>query len=718
MSLRTLRDQLSLAQVVIACATVAMGGGMRWYSLTIASALALWAFARPLPEAQSRHTQRLWTLGVFVALALSIARAILRVEFLDAGVDFLLLLVVQRLFNRQRAREHMQLILLGALFMVVGAVINAGLSYPPLFAAYLLVATMAMLVNHLMAEGERLGPRVMHELAREGIRRRRELWRAAAGVALLAGTGALVTFLVFPRFGVGVFLRGDFARSMRAGFASEVRLGLFGTVKDDATVVMHLSPITEIADEPRLTWHLRGSSFDRYEDGLWSQSRRGEAIGMRRFYGYQIFAPEGVSLVERDPDDPFFQQTGRVLPKARAIEGFDSSTETLRVRVTLEDIGTELLFAASEPLGVRLNRRGALERRMGVMGAYNRQIRLTYRPPGPVQYEFVSRIGEPSREELLAVGEPPVPRLGLGAYLQRSDNLSPEITALASRITEGAQTRLEKVEAVIEHLQGFGYTLDLRSSPRVEAGADPIEGFLFDTREGHCEYFATATAVLLREVGVPVRNVNGYYGAHKNPFGDFYVVRQADAHSWVEVHFGPLGWVTFDPTPPSGRLAGDDAPLWPAAAQMLDLIRSAYLNYVIDYNLGKQIAILEQLGLRRAGGDSFAPWQKRAWLLHLFWIAALVVALRFAHKRRRTPQPPEARIYRSLLRTLARRGRARRGHESSTRYARRLASEHAPEAAALAVFARRYEDLRFGRAGTPEDLEELRRLAREVRRGR
>jgi hypothetical protein len=718
MSLRTLRDRLSLGQVVIACATVAMGGGVRWFSLAIAAALALWAFARPLPDAPSRRAQRLWTLGVFVALALSIARAFLRVEFLDAGVDFLLLLVVQRLFNRQGAREHMQLMLLGALFMVIGAVINTGLNYPPLFVAYLLVTTMALLVNHLMAEGERLGPRVMHEVAREGVRRRRELWRAAAGVALLTGMGALVTFLVFPRFGVGVFLRGDFARSMRTGFASEVRLGVFGTVKDDATVVMHLSPITEVEAEPRLTWHLRGSSFDRYEDGLWSQSRRGESIGMRRFYGYQIFAPEGASLVERHPDRSATQRAGRVVPRAREIGGFARSTETLRVRVILDDIGTELLFAASEPLGVRLTRRGALERRMRVMGAYNRQMRLTYKPPGPVQYEFVSRIGAPSRDELLSVGNPRVPRLGLGAYLQRSDQLSPEITALAQRVTEGADTRIEKVEAVIEYLQTFGYTLELRASPRVEAGADPIEGFLFDTKEGHCEYFATAMAVLLREVGVPVRNVNGYYGAHRNQFGDFYVVRQADAHSWVEVNFGPLGWVTFDPTPPSGRLAGDDAPLWPAAAQMLDVIRSAYLNYVIDYNLGKQIAILEGLGLRRGGGAPPVPWRQRSWLLHLGWLVALAVLLRLAHRRRRTRQPPEVRIYGALLRTLARSGRARERDESSTRFARRLAREQAPEAAAFAAFASRYEDLRFGETVTPADLEELQRLAREVRRAR
>ena len=411
-----------------------------------------------------------------------------------------------------------------------------------------------------------------------------------------------------------------------------------------------------------------------------------------------------------------------MVPLARPIRGFEDSTETLRVKVTMEDIGTELLFAASEPLGVRLRTRGRLERRINVQGAYNRQIRLMYKPPGAIQYEFVTRSGVPTREELLAVGDPPVPPLALGPYVQRSEALSEDVTALAERITAGAETRLERVEAVMTFLQGFRYTLELESSARVRAGADPLEGFLFDTKAGHCEYFATAMAVLLREGGVPTRNVNGYYGAHWNELGGFYVVRQADAHSWVEVHFGRLGWVTFDPTPPTGRLAGDDAPWWPAAANVIDAVRSTYLEYIIDFNLGKQIAMLQELGVRPGRGyHSRTPiWRRHTWLMHAAWIAMLgLVGLRlFQRSGTRRGERPEARIYARLLRVLERRGLPRRVHESPSRYAARLARDGVREAETLARFAELYETIRFGPPLGRDRLEALREAARQVRRSR
>src|SRR5690606_25554975 len=163
----------------------------------------------------------------------------------------------------------------------------------------------------------------------------------------------------------------------------------------------------------------------------------------------------------------------------------------------------------------------------------------------------------------------------------------------------------------------------------------------------------------------------------RNRLGDFWSVRQADAHSWVEVHFGPLGWVTYDPTPPAGRSAGDDASMWPAAAQVIDAIRHAYLEYVIDYDLGKQRALLDGAGLRRSTGSR----PRLAWRPALRYLAiagVMVLVVLWLRRRQRGSRAPEVRIYERLLRRLARAGHVRRPTESPSAFGRRLTSRGIP----------------------------------------
>lgn len=699
--LRRLRDGLSLAQVAVAVASVALARGITTTSLVLLVLLVGWAWWRPLPPMASAAAQRAWTVLVFVALVATLARAVLRAEFLDAGVDFLLLLVVQRMFNRQRAREHAQLLMLGALLMVVGAVINTELSYPVLLTAYLVVATMALLVNNLMAEGERLGSRVMLRLGHEGHARRRPLWRAAVGVAVLAGMGALLTFLLFPRWGVGVFLRGRLPGEVRSGFSDEVQLGGFGTIKTDATVVMRIRP-EQPPDTARPTWHLRGSSFDRYEGGRWQHGPNAPPGPLRPIRGYDSLVDGHRARLTLPP--------GARRPGARAIDGFADSARATSATVILEDIGADVLFVPSDPVAVRLVARGALESRARAVGGRNHELRVS-KPPGPLQYRAVWRPGQPSRAELAAVGEPPVPA-ALQPFVQRSPQLSDEVGALARRLAVDAPDRIGKVDAIMAHLRGFEYTLDQPVSSRVQQGADPVEGFLFDTQAGHCEYYATAMAVLLRELTVPTRIINGYYGAHYNAVGEFYAVRQADAHSWVEVHFGSLGWVTFDPTPPAGRTAGDDAAWWPAATELLDALRNSYLEYVIDYDLGKQLAVLEGLGLR---GGSRQPRGWGRWLLvGLLSVGAGLWLWRRGLGRRRTPVRPETRMLLRLLDRLAARGVTCERHESARRIAQRLQEAGDPAADAMTRFAERYDQLRFGPDPEPASRVRLREDYDEV----
>lgn len=723
--LARLRDLLSVLQIGLAIAAVALAGSASPWSLLLVVGLGAWAMLRRLPDQTSPSVARLWTALVVLALPLSAARALVfGGELLVAGVDFLFLLVIQRLFNRQRSREHMQLLLLGAVLMVIAAVIDAELHFPILLSLFLPSASLALLVNHLLGEGERLGTRVQYEVDRYGTRELPRLGRASLQVAGIAAIAGVVTFLIFPRFGPGVFLRGNLYGEESVGFSEQVRLGGFGTIKTDATVVMHLVPLDLPDDvaptQKRLTWHLRGSAFDYYADGSWGRSKGAQPGILTPTRGYWMHfesfdpAAPGVPLGEVvQPPYRFGTTSGRTI-ETRRVPGFADADRTARILVTMEDIGTDLLFAASRPIAYSLSPRGPLEARNQLVVDVDEQVRVLDRQGGPIQYEFVSRVGSPTPAELRAIGEPEVPEY-LAAYLQLEDDRAGELRELALEITAGAQTRYDKVAAVQDWLlANYEYSLDQPLSDRVRSGElDPIEGFLLDTKAGHCEYFASAMALLLREVDVPTRNVNGFYGAHYNDLGGFWAVRQADAHSWVEVHFDTLGWVTFDPTPPEGRTAGDGASWFPRLAEAIDALRNAYLEYVIDFDLQSQIEILERLGVEREGRRLQIDWRRLGpWLGGSAALLFVLVAWRRFARRRRASEPPEVAIYRKLLREQAKRGRARHDHESARAWAQRLIEAGAPEGEALLRFARRYDARRFDpRPASREELDELRRLA-------
>ena len=124
--------------------------------------------------------------------------------------------------------------------------------------------------------------------------------------------------------------------------------------------------------------------------------------------------------------------------------------------------------------------------------------------------------------------------------------LDRRIPQLAEQITASADNNYDKAPALEIYLRThFGYTLQLpRTVPH-----DPLANFLFERKQGHCEYFASSMAVMLRTLGIPSRVVNGFRTGEFNDLTSQYVVRASNAHSWVEAYFPELGWVAFDPTP-------------------------------------------------------------------------------------------------------------------------------------------------------------------------
>jgi len=176
--------------------------------------------------------------------------------------------------------------------------------------------------------------------------------------------------------------------------------------------------------------------------------------------------------------------------------------------------------------------------------------------------------------------DPPLP-----VHLQLPEDLSPRVKELAERLGKGAKSPEEVIKRVERFFkeEGFSYTTKLENYE-----GDPLEAFLFKHKRGNCEYFASATAVLLRLNGVPARLVAGFHGAVKNQFGDYYLVLHAMAHVWVEAHDGKA-WLRLDTTPPYAPPALRKVN---RLALLYDALLAFWYKNVVDFSVQKQKRLL------------------------------------------------------------------------------------------------------------------------------
>ena len=267
--------------------------------------------------------------------------------------------------------------------------------------------------------------------------------------------------------------------------------------------------------------------------------------------------------------------------------------------------------------------------------------------------------------------------------------------------------------------QPFVYTL---SPPLLKN--DPVDEFLFDTRSGFCENYASSFAVLMRAAGIPARIVTGYQGGELNPLSDYLIVRQRDAHAWTEVWLAERGWVRVDPTgavspsrielgmdaaiPPTMGPAGLDLPsegrLWETWRRWrygIDAIRTGWNEWVLGYGTRRQHELLALFGMD-AGN-------LRALSMAMFAIVATmlgILALWLAWPR---PMPvnPVARVYARFCRKLARTGVTRRGSEGPLDFAARVVAARPPLREPVERITAMYVALRYAEEAMP--LAELRR---------
>ncbi|MEK6608169.1 MAG: transglutaminaseTgpA domain-containing protein [Myxococcota bacterium] len=683
--------------VLVTVAPIALSGDLSVPALVLflAAAAASW-LVEPAPE--RRRTTLLWTAATVLFTLLLIVDGFRGGPIISDLVYFLLALVVNRLYSRRTSKEYLHLYVLSFLLLVIGTTVSTGLSFVVFFLLYIVLLVWSLIFHHLRREMEenyllRHADATQSERVEVG---RVLSSRRIVGPPFLAGTAlaslgvffaAAVVFFLFPRLGFGLSFGQARTRTVMAGFADTVRLGQHGRIKNNPDVVMRV-PLATAPASP-LRW--RGAAFASYVRDEWSQ----------RYYG------------SNRPWDTFG-------PPPRG-DGAGRFTYD----VFLEPLDSAVIFAADRPVGFELypSRFGGVPPLLYLYP--DDVVRTRDLRTATFQYRATSDLAPPPIALLASAGDAP-PR-GFERYLAVPTDLPPAVAELARTITRGLSGPYAKTRAVRDHLaRSYRYTLELSH----DESLDPVYEFLFVRRAGHCEYFASALAILLRTVGVPTRVVNGFYGGVWNDVGKFLAVRQGDAHSWAEVYFDGAGWVAFDATPPAGQIVVVKTS-W--AQMALDTARLAWTRWVIEYDLAKQVDIVKRAA-RWLGGKPLPPGvegareaAKRLLRPLAIGVAALVLMglglalARTARVRvsarapaRARPRDAVTRLYRAMLAALARGGFRKADSQTPGEFARALRAQAHPAAELALRVTRVYYDARFG--GVAPEESAMRSLAQDVRR--
>ena len=443
------------------------------------------------------------------------------------------------------------------------------------------------------------------------------------------------------------------------GFSTYVDLRLRG-VLDDALV---------LRVRPTRPGYWRGLAFDTYTGRGWRMSD----------HAVEEFASSEQSrIVPRlGPDEPW-------------PAGSEQSIQTFYVEAEQPNV----IFAAYRPFEVFFPTGTiGVDRYAGMRSP----LRLE---PGMV-YSVISRVPAPGAA-LLARGHGDVPPHIRARYLQLPA-ISSRVRRLASDLTAGVESPYQRAEAIRRYLQhGFTYTLQ---APLLPDHADAVDEFLFVTRQGSCETFASALAVLLRAAGVPARLVTGYTTGSYNVFTGYYEVRNSDAHAWVEMFQPGAGWIEFEATPsfaPASDIAGRPVGQWLAAD-------------AASWVAGMIVQAVHRLPVGRVGAKAGAAGV----LVGAALLAGMLGGLRFRRHHRRSRGIVERR-YAAMLQALARRGFTRRAAMTPSEFAASLPVTVRPAADRI---TRLFESCRYGHrptdAGTDAaSRQALRDLRHVVRRAR
>jgi transglutaminase-like putative cysteine protease len=642
---------------------------------------------------------------------------------LIAVVHFLLFVMLVRFYSATTDRDAVFLAMLSFAAVLAAAVLTVDTTFLLFFFLYLVfaVATFVGLELRRAARGA-VTPVLFSSQPGRDRRMNRALTLATASAAIGAVLIGAIFFFLFPRVSAGYLGRSSLNPSLSIGFNDDVELGQIGELKKNAAVVMRVETGHPIS-YGRLRW--RGMALAKFDGKRWTSADH-----------------EMKALPANVDGWIYLGETNRHT---------EPLSNGLLYTAVLEPLATDVLFVPGNPVSLQGNFTGQSGSAFGAVHTtylFRDSTGSLFNPfhnYTAIRYSGFSRLPELDVPKLR--DSPPFyPGTISDVYLELP-KLDERIPALAKQITANETNAYDKAHAIEMYLRSsrFTYTLNLQGKP----GDDPLPHFLFDTRAGHCEYFASSMAVMLRTLGIPSREVNGFLPGEYNDLGGDYIVRASDAHSWVEVFFPGSGWIVFDPTPDAPEGTADFLSRLEKYADWFEL---TWNDWVISYDFAHQAALTQSLQRSsRTWIESSREWFERKQENGKLWIKSwqfqhaglryllpvamvfLLVVMRFnliSHflqrlrlflqlrgQRTKSANPQLAsRLYFELLRLLERRGLTREDSQTPLEFAASLTQFGTGDlnfSPAVREFTTLYAHARFG--GAPCDISRLRALLAQIR---
>ncbi len=514
-------------------------------------------------------------------------------ELLAAGglARLILFLCAIKLLQKKSDRDWIFIYVIAFFEVLLAAGLSISPSYIATLFLFLLSATCAIIAFEIRKTSRDVLAKQIISKSKDKKSKKKQITKrvktplsrlplTAITLLILITLFALPLFFALPRVG-GAGVGSDLSNSTKiTGFSDSVNLGEIGRLQQsDKTVMRVRIDRNENSNLKRLLW--RGIALDFFNNKSWSKTRS----------KYK----EPYVKTERD----FFLLNYPSQEKKMTVQTF-----------YLEPLNSDVLFSLSKPIAVKGGFQVLKKDAEGALSANKSAFeRVSYTVYSDTALPTVDRL---KRDNQL-YKEKDIRYLQLPAkYDERILNLAREIITRNNAIT-----RYDQAKAIEKYLQNeFGYTLELKAS-----GNEPLADFLFNVKEGHCEYFATAMTIMLRTQGIAARVVNGFQQGEYNETAGVYVVKQKDAHSWVEVYFPKENvWIPFDPTPAAGQFSssGTANTFVGRITNYLEALETFWIQYFVAYDNQEQQSLFQSVK------SGFADYKDTASI----WLTSLQEELR------------------------------------------------------------------------------------------
>jgi transglutaminase-like putative cysteine protease len=393
-----------------------------------------------------------------------------------------------------------------------------------------------------------------------------------------------------------------------------------------------------------------------------------------------------------------WQMTSNSIPLP--METLEASGAATDYTITLEPHNRNWLLMLDLPeiAESKLPAEARIKHDMQVLSKEPIRTRIRYQGHSYLHYKLGAKLSEHERTLALQLVEDENPKTRQLAAQWISENKSP------TAIVEAALSMFRE--------QAFIYTL---APPRL--GKEPVDDFLFNTKRGFCEHYASSFVYLMRAAGVPARIVTGYQGGEINPNGNYLIVRQSDAHAWAEVWLQDHGWVRVDPTsavspdriemgigtalPDSNLLpllSRQDYPVLKNLYMNWDAVNNGWNQWVLGYDQDKQLSLLKKLISKDIA------WEDVGLILVVTMIALMLFVSYLLLSNKSIALNPTNKIYQQFLKKLSKAGVTKLDHEGAISFGKRAAQTLPNQAIEILEISTLYSSMQYAKHQTSSNI--------------